>query len=67
MVTLPGKSFSVAELVKAGVKRISFASSLYRAAMAGFLEAATEIKQHGTFTYLDRALTFAELSKFLPE
>jgi 2-methylisocitrate lyase-like PEP mutase family enzyme len=67
MVTIPGKSFSVAELVKAGVKRISFASSLYRAAIAGFLEAATEIKQHGTFTYVDRALTFAELSKFLPE
>ena len=38
----------------AGVKRISLATSLYRAAMNGLLEAAREVKDRGTFAYLDR-------------
>lgn len=66
MVGVRGKSFTVAELLEAGVKRISFASSLYRAAMTGLLEAATEIRQQGTFGYLDRAVTTAELNRWLP-
>jgi 2-methylisocitrate lyase-like PEP mutase family enzyme len=67
MVTIRGKSFSVPQLVEAGVKRISFASSLYRAAMTGLIEAATEAKQNGTFGYLEKTITGAELYKFLPE
>jgi 2-methylisocitrate lyase-like PEP mutase family enzyme len=47
MVGIKGKSFSVAELTEAGVKRISLATSLYRAAMTGFLEAASEVKNSG--------------------
>jgi len=66
MVAIRGKSFSVPELVAAGVKRISFASSLYRAAITGLIEAATEIKQPGTFKYLDKTMTTAELVKFFP-
>ena len=54
MVGIPGKSFSVAELQAAGVRRISLATSLYRAAMAGLMQAATEVKTHGSFGYLDR-------------
>ena len=54
MVGIKGKSFSVAELEAAGVKRISFATSLYRAALAGAMEASREILEKGTFTYLDR-------------
>jgi len=67
MVAIRGKSFTVAELVEAGVKRISFASSLYRAAMTGLVEAASEAKQNRTFGYLERAMTGADLYKFLPE
>ena len=37
MVGIPGKSFSVAELTAAGVRRISLATSLYRAAMTGLI------------------------------
>ena len=55
MVGIPGKSFSVAELEAAGVKRISFATSFYRAAMRRVLAAATEVKEHGTFNYLKQA------------
>ena len=54
MVGIKGKSFSVAELQAAGVRRISLATSLYRAAMAGLMGAATEVKGSGTFGYLDR-------------
>ena len=67
MVGVRGKSFTVAELAAAGVKRISFASSLYRAAITGLIEAASEAKQHGTFAYLEKTLTTADLYKFLPE
>jgi len=67
MVGVRGKSFSVAELAAAGVKRISFATSLYRAAMTGLIAAATEAREHGSFGYLDQTLTTAELVKFLPE
>ncbi len=67
MVGLRDKSFTVAELVEAGVKRISFATSLYRTAMTGLVEAATEAKKSGTFGYLDKTMVTAELNKFLPE
>ncbi len=67
MVGIRGKSFSVAELTEAGVKRISFASSLYRAAMTGLIEAASEARQSGTFSYLEKTITGAELYQFLPE
>lgn len=54
MVGIKGKSWSVAELEAAGVRRISFATSLFRVAMGGLMEAATEIRERGTFDYLNR-------------
>lgn len=65
MVGIKGKSFSVAELAAAGVRRISLATSLYRTSMAGLVAAAREVKDVGTFGFLDNALTTAELNKFL--
>jgi 2-methylisocitrate lyase-like PEP mutase family enzyme len=65
MVGIRGKSFSVAELQAAGVRRISLASSLYRAAMTGLQAAAREVREHGTFGYLDQALTSAEWARFV--
>jgi 2-methylisocitrate lyase-like PEP mutase family enzyme len=65
MVGIRGKSFSVAELEAAGVKRISLASSLFRAAMTGLVEASREIKDKGTFGYLDGCLTTPELNDYL--
>jgi 2-methylisocitrate lyase-like PEP mutase family enzyme len=44
----------VAELEAAGVKRISFATSFYRAAMCMLRGAATEVKAQGTFNYLQK-------------
>jgi 2-methylisocitrate lyase-like PEP mutase family enzyme len=65
MAGIKGKSFSVAELAAAGVRRISLATSLYRAAMTGFLDAAREVKDAGEFTFLDRAASTAELLKLM--
>jgi 2-methylisocitrate lyase-like PEP mutase family enzyme len=63
MVAIPGKSFSIAELADAGVRRISFATSLYRAAMTGLVTAAREIRESGTFRYLDGTMTSGEFAK----
>ena len=62
-----GRSFSVAELADAGVKRISFAASFYRAAMTGLADAAQEARNNGTFTFVDRVMTTPELNRFFPE
>jgi 2-methylisocitrate lyase-like PEP mutase family enzyme len=65
MVGIRGKSFSVAELEAAGVRRISLATSLYRAAMSNMVAAATEVKEHGTFGYLDRSVTTPDFYTYL--
>lgn len=62
MAGIPGKSFSVAELEAAGVRRISVATSLYRAAMSGLVAAAKEIRDQGGFGYVGTSLPTAELS-----
>jgi len=65
MVAIRGKSFSIAELEEAGVRRVSLAQALYRAAMGGLLEAAREVKEKGTFGFLDRAMSTPELNGFM--
>jgi 2-methylisocitrate lyase-like PEP mutase family enzyme len=65
MVGIKGKSFSVAELAAAGVRRISLATSLYRAAMSALVEAASEVKVAGQFHFLDRCMTTPELNKIM--
>jgi 2-methylisocitrate lyase-like PEP mutase family enzyme len=67
MVGIKGRSFTKADLEAAGVKRISLATSLYRAAMTGLLDAAKEVKEKGTFTYLDRAIPTPDLNAFMKE
>jgi 2-methylisocitrate lyase-like PEP mutase family enzyme len=65
MAGIQGKSFSLSELAAAGVRRISLATSLYRAAMTGLLEAAREVKDTGRFGFLDRCVTTPELYKLM--
>ncbi|MBS0222929.1 MAG: isocitrate lyase/phosphoenolpyruvate mutase family protein [Proteobacteria bacterium] len=67
MVGIKGKSFSKAELEVAGVKRISLATSLYRAAMTGLLDAAKEVKEQGTFGFLDKSVSTPDLNAFMKE
>jgi 2-methylisocitrate lyase-like PEP mutase family enzyme len=62
---LKGRSFSVAELAAAGVRRISVGSALCRAALGAFLRAAHEIKEHGTFTFANDAVPFADANALM--
>jgi 2-methylisocitrate lyase-like PEP mutase family enzyme len=65
MAGIKGKSFSVAELEAAGVRRISLATSLYRYAMTNLVEAAREVKDKGTFGYIDRSIPSPDLAAFM--
>ena len=65
MAGIKGKSFTVAALAAAGVKRISLATSLYRAAMTGLVNAAKEVREQGTFGYIDTSLATPDMNAFL--
>jgi 2-methylisocitrate lyase-like PEP mutase family enzyme len=65
MVGIPGKSFAKAELESAGVRRISLATSLYRAAMTGLVTAALEARDQGTFGYVDTSIPSARLMAYI--
>jgi 2-methylisocitrate lyase-like PEP mutase family enzyme len=57
-----GPIATVADLTEMGVRRISVGGALARAAWSGFLAAAREIADRGTFTALGRAVPFAEIN-----
>ena len=65
MVGIKGKSFSVAELAACGVKRISLATSLYRAAMTGLVDAVREVQETGSFDFLERVMATTELNAIM--
>ena len=56
---------TVADAREAGAKRISVGGALARAAATGFLNAAREIAQHGTFTYGADLIGASEMKLFL--
>ena len=62
---LRGAQFSLAELVEMGVKRVSVGGSLARAALGAFLRAAREMREHGTFTYAQDAISAKEIAELL--
>ena len=64
MVGIRGKSFPRAALEAAGVRRISLATSLYRAAVTALVAAAGEVQDRGTFDYVDASMTTPELNAF---
>ena len=59
---LSGARYSLAELGVLGVKRVSVGSALARAAYGSFLAAGREIREHGTFTFADQAVPYADLN-----
>jgi len=62
---LKGATYSVEELAAAGVKRISVGGSFARAALGGFVRAAREVKEKGTFTYAAEAISHAEATGYM--
>jgi len=65
MVGMRGRSFALADLAAAGVRRVSLSTSLYRAAITGLLAAAREAKEAGTFSYVETIMRGDELGKYL--
>ena len=67
MAGIRSKSFTAAELAEAGVRRISQATSFYRAAMSGLVAAARNVLDDGEFSYLDTTMTTPELNAYMPD
>lgn len=64
---LVGSDFAtVEELARLGVRRISVGGALARAAWTGFLAAAREIAERGTFGGLAGAVPFSEIDRSFP-
>lgn len=63
-VLMGGPGLTVAELTDLGVRRISTGGALARAAWGGFLRAAREIAEKGSFSELAHAVTHAEINGF---
>jgi 2-methylisocitrate lyase-like PEP mutase family enzyme len=59
---LQGVQLSLAELSAMGVKRVSVGGALSRAALGAFLRAAREMKERGTFTFAEQAISYREIS-----
>lgn len=57
-----GAMASVEQLAAAGARRISLGGALTRAALGALMRAANEIRERGTFTFLNDAAPFAEIS-----
>ncbi len=62
---LKGATYSIGELADAGVKRISVGGSFARAALGGFVRAAREVKEKGTFTYAAEAIGHADVRRYM--
>jgi 2-methylisocitrate lyase-like PEP mutase family enzyme len=64
---LQGVQLTLAELSEMGVKRVSVGSALARAALGGFLRASQEMREHGTFTFAENAVKYADLNAMFAE
>ena len=62
---LPGANFSLDDLAKSGVKRISVGSALARLAYGGLIDAGREMAQSGTFTFARQAAGFSQIEGLL--
>lgn len=64
---LRGVTLSLVELSVIGVKRVSVGSALSRAALGAFLRGAREMKESGTFTFAEDAVSTRDLSAIFAE
>ena len=62
---LGGAQFTMADLAAAGVRRVSTGSALARAALGEFLRGVTEMRETGTFGFVDRAASSKEIARLL--
>jgi 2-methylisocitrate lyase-like PEP mutase family enzyme len=62
LMGMAGVALTLDELSALGVKRISIGSGLTRVALGAFLKAAREMKDHGTFSFADEAISFRDIT-----
>src|SRR5665213_624340 len=62
---MQGVHFDMAELSRIGAKRVSVGGALTRIALGAFLRAAREMKEHGTFTFVDEPISSREISELI--
>jgi 2-methylisocitrate lyase-like PEP mutase family enzyme len=62
---LVGLAASVDDLAAAGVRRVSVGGSFARAALAALVDAATEVRDRGTFNYAEHAMPDAQASAYM--
>lgn len=67
LMGLGGPRYSTAELAAVGVRRISVGGSFARAAWGGLLRAAQEVRDQGTFDYVDDAMPGAALAALMSD
>ncbi len=62
---MQGVRFTVAELAAAGVKRVSVGGALSRVALAALIRAGREMRERGTFEFVDEPMTSREIAAML--
>ncbi|HYL67528.1 MAG TPA: isocitrate lyase/phosphoenolpyruvate mutase family protein [Candidatus Limnocylindria bacterium] len=62
---MKGANFPLTELEAAGARRLSVGGALARAALGALLRAGREMKEKGTFTFVDEASPSAEVGAFM--
>jgi len=62
---IKGLNFSVRELEAAGARRISLGGAIARAVLGALLAAGREMKERGTFSFVDTAAPTAEVASFM--
>jgi len=68
LMGLPGVTLTLADLSALGIRRVSVGSGLARAALGGFLRAAREMRESGTFMWAAEAVrSLSELTAKFPE
>jgi len=61
LMGMPGVHLSVEALSTLGVKRVSVGGALCRAALGAFVRASREMRERGTFTFGEEAVSYREL------
>jgi 2-methylisocitrate lyase-like PEP mutase family enzyme len=56
--------FTVQQLAEAGARRVSLGGALARAALSAFLGAAREVREQGSFQFLEHSAPFSDLAAF---
>ncbi|MGH9711934.1 MAG: isocitrate lyase/PEP mutase family protein [Candidatus Acidiferrales bacterium] len=64
---MKGANFPLAELEAAGARRVSVGGALARAALGALMSAGREMKEKGTFGFVDRAAPSAEVNGIMTD